>query len=97
MRIEGQTFSEETVTLDCNEFIKCKFVNCVLEYQGFGTVGLEGCEFEDVNWTFTGPAANTIKFMTGLYTGAGEGGRKLIEGTFVNIKKGVSPDPGTVQ
>jgi hypothetical protein len=58
-------------------------------YRGYGPIGLEGCSFNEVQWTFSDFASNTISFMAGLYSGAGEGGRKLIEQTFENIKSGL--------
>ena len=96
MKFGEATFSNQDLTLDFNDFARCKFVKCTLVYHGFGPVGLARCEFVDVKWNFSGPAGNTVKFMTALYQGAGEGGKRLIEGTFENIKQGKAPDPGTV-
>jgi hypothetical protein len=90
MKFKNQTFSNDDVHMDFNHFINCRFVGCNLIYHGFGTMGMEGCSFTNVRWTFSDAAANTVDFMASLYTGAGEGGRKLIEQTFENIKAGRS-------
>jgi hypothetical protein len=87
MRVEGRTFTNETVDIDFNIFVRCHFDKCTLIYHGSGVVGLEGCSFSQVNWTLADGAANTIKFLTGLYHGAGEGGRNLVERTFDDIRR----------
>ncbi len=86
--IKGKTFSKEDVHLDFNGFIDCKFVECNIIYHGFGPSGLEGCSFEKVRWNFSDAAAKTLNFMSGLYAGGGEGGKKLIEDTIKNIITG---------
>lgn len=88
MRYEKEKFSNENIALDFNQFIECEFVDCKLIYRGYGPVDLEGCSFRNVQWIFSDAAGNTIKFMAGIYSGAGEGGKKLIEDTFKNIKTG---------
>ena len=85
-----QTFLDQTIDLDFQKFEDCQFENCKLVYRGFGPVGMGGCSFKNVEWVFADAARNTVSFMTGLYSGAGEGGRELIEGTFENIRRGKS-------
>lgn len=87
MRFEGKSFSKETIDIDFNQFSKCHFDECTLVYHGYGVIGMEGCSFNNVSWTFSGAAANTLQFMRGLYHGAGEGGKNLIETTFSSIRK----------
>ncbi len=91
MKFVKQTFLEQAVDLDFNLFEDCKFERCKLVYRGFGTVSLAGCSFTEVEWMFTDAAGNTVNFMRGLYHGAGEGGRELIDKTFENIRKGSAP------
>jgi len=88
MKSKDKTFSNEDLDLDFNSFTNCKFVNCNMIYHGFGPIGMEGCSFTEVRWTFSDAAALTLNFMSSLYVGAGEGGRRLIEQTFENIKAG---------
>jgi hypothetical protein len=88
MRFEGRTFTNETVDIDFNLFVKCRFEKCTLVYHGYGVIGLDGCAFDQVTWSFAGAAANTLTFLRGLYHGAGEGGKALVERTFENLRKG---------
>jgi hypothetical protein len=48
---------------------------------------MANCRFENVSWVFEGPAANTLAFLQALYHGMGEGGRKLVDDTFENIRR----------
>jgi len=89
MRFEGDSFKDKKIDMDFNEFVDCNFENCELVYHGAGTIGMEGCSFSSVRWTFTDSAATTVKFMTALYHGAGTGGQRLIESTFENIRAGI--------
>ena len=91
MKFEGKTFLGETISLDYNDFVKCEFRDCNLIYHGFGTVGIVDCSFYLVRWTFSDAASHTIDFLTALYSGSGEGGKKLIESTFANIRSGKIP------
>ena len=91
MKIEGKSFFKETINLDFNEFVNCKFLKCNLIYHGFGPVGMVGCSFSDVQWTFASAASNTLTFLKSLYFGGGEGGKALIESTFANIKSDKIP------
>ena len=79
-------YRKSMVTLDNNEFIECSFDECTLQYAGTGPVALIGCTFVNVQWVFVGAAQQTLQFLQGLYHGMGEGGRKLVERTFDNIK-----------
>ncbi len=88
MKFEDQEFSNQDMHMDFNQFIKCKFIDCNLIYHGFGPIGMDGCSFTKIRWTFADAASNTVNFMASLYHGAGEGGRNLIEKTFENIKAG---------
>jgi hypothetical protein len=96
MRYENSEFRDVTQHLDGNEFIRCTFRNAELVFSGLAPVSLAECSFYNVRWSFAGSAALTINFMTGLYHGAGVGGRDLIENTFRNIREGtVHPAEGT--
>lgn len=94
MRIEDKTFEDQPVRLDGNEYIKCVFRRCELQFGGTGAVSMVECAFDRCSWSFTGPAALTVQFMMALYHGAGEGGRDLIERTFEDIRRGRQPQGG---
>lgn len=76
-----------TVKLDNDEFLRCTFINCRMEYSGSGPLSLVECSFVNTQWAFTGPAKNTLRFMRAVYHGTGEGGKKMIEKTFEQIKE----------
>lgn len=78
-------YEETKVKLDGNDFTKCIFMNCVLEYSGLKPVSFIDCEFIGNSWVFVGPAQNTLRFLTGLYHGMGDKG-KLVEETFESIR-----------
>lgn len=87
-KFENSKFENTEEKLDGNIYVNCTFKRCRLVYGGTGVVTLEGCGFHECSWSFVDAAARTINFMVGLYHGTGEGGRKLIEKTFHNIRKG---------
>lgn len=88
MNFKNETFKNQTIDIDFNQFSNCIFDGCTLVFHGYGVIGMDGCSFTNVNWAFKGAAAQTLQFMTGLYHGAGEGGKQLVESTFTNIRKG---------
>ena len=73
------------VVLDNNSFTNCSFSNCELEFSGKGPVGMTGCEFNNVRWVFSGPAENTLNFLSAMYNGMGEGGKQVVEATFADV------------
>lgn len=85
MIAQNQQFTNLVICLDGATFINCKFEGCRLTYSGILPVTLAQNEFNDCTWEFSGPAQNTIGFMTQLYTG---GAKELIESTFKNIQEG---------
>jgi hypothetical protein len=87
-----QTFRNQTVVLDGNEFEQCVFEGCTLEYQGVKAVALTGNVIDNCQWTFKGPAANAVQFMGALY-GSGQQGALLVETTF-NTIRGLVPGQG---
>ena len=87
MKFKDETFKNKTIEIDFNQFSNCQFDGCTFVYHGYGVIGLDDCTFTNVSWTFAGAAANTLNFMQGLYHGAGEGGKNLIESTFTNIRE----------
>jgi len=91
MKAERQTFSNATIIIDGNEYLECKFERCKIVYCGVAVVALNGCSFSDCEWSFDGPAARTVQFMSALYASGG-GAKELIEQTLRNIRG--KPQPG---
>ena len=96
MKNQNKTFSNETIHMDFNEFDSCTFKDCTLVYHGFGPVSIVGCSFHNVKWTFADAASHTMNFLAGLYAGAGEGGKSLIESVFIDIRSGKPLRSGNV-
>ena len=87
---QGETFTNETVFLDGNEYLNCTFTNCELIFSGTAGVTLQGINFNSCRWTFHGPAGTTINFMTALYQA---GVTDMLEQTFENIRRGTHRQP----
>jgi len=92
MKFEKQTFTDQEIRLDGNEFVECQFKNCTVTYGGGPIPKLAGCSFVDIRLSFAEAALNTLAFMTILCQGFGEGGKQLIEQTFENIRQGKHPE-----
>jgi hypothetical protein len=86
-----KTFTKQTVVLDGNEFDQCTFDGCILEYQGLRPVAMTTNTMTQCEWSFKGPAANAVQFMSALYQ-SGSSGAQLVEATFNGIR-GLVPQP----
>lgn len=75
----GSEFVGGRIVLDGNVFTNCTFRKVTLVFMGTGLVGLQNCDFADVNFSLEGPAANTLQFLNGLYHGVGPTGRMLVD------------------
>jgi len=87
----GRTYINQTVHLDGTRFEGCAFHGCTLIFRGEEPVQIVECRLEKVKWRFDGPARHTLKFLSALYSGTGEGGRRTVEATFEAIRKGELP------
>ncbi len=88
MEFRDQDFTGQEITLDGNVFTGCTFRNCRVVFRAIAPCTLTANNFgENVQWILDGPAALTVKFLTALYHGAGEGGQQLVETTFENIRR----------
>ena len=79
----NKTFTNETITLDGNDYDNCEFNKCELVYSGGTLPNLSDSNFNDCGWSFRDAAARTIQLMTALYAG---GAIRLVEGTFEYIR-----------
>lgn len=81
----NKKFKDTTINLDGGTFEGCTFENCILLFSGLMPPTLKNNSFTGCQWEFAGPAENTLRFLTALYSG---GGRDLVEKTLENIKHG---------
>lgn len=93
-RESNATFDSGIVGLDNVDYINCTFKNCMMVYAGGAPGSIDGCTFENVQWTFNGPAGATIAFLTALYRDPAF--RPLIDSTFEQIRKGGPLQPMTL-
>ncbi len=87
MKFEDQAFDSQDVLLDGNEYINCTFNGCKIIFQGVKNIGLANPTFNACQWSFDGPAGNTLAFLAMIYSGGGDG-QKLVETVFAGIRKG---------
>jgi len=93
-RYEKQSFTNQEVVLDGNQYIGCVFNRCVLVFSGGGLPVLERCTFNSTRIRLDGAAQETLSYLgilskAGLYANVG--------GVVTNIKKGVLPIPSRPQ
>jgi hypothetical protein len=89
---KGQTFINQEIHLDEQEFIGCTFRDCTIVYSGGGGCTLVDCEFHECAYQFRGAALRTVNFMRALYQ-MGGGVQSLIENTLAEIRKPLPRDP----
>ncbi len=95
MLMKNEKIRNTTISLDGGTFKICDFDKCEIIYSGYLPVYLNQCTFgPNIKWSFSGPAANTITFMKGLYA-QGRGATQLIENTFEQIR-GRPPKGGPI-
>lgn len=91
---EKQSFTNQEVILDGNQYIGCVFNRCVLVFSGGGLPVLERCTFNSTSIRLDDAAQDTLSYLSilskaGLYTNVG--------GVITNVKKGVLPIPSRPQ
>ena len=90
MIADKMKFKGKKIVLDGGSFYHCKFDGCILVFSGLLPVTLDNNSFNNCSWEFSGPASDTIAFMTALYA---SGAKDLIENTLQNIR-GQKAGPG---
>jgi hypothetical protein len=73
--------------LDGNEYRKCAFENCDVEYHGGDLPSLVDCAFTNIRWVWGHGAQRTMQFLSAIYSN-GNGGQELVEGIFTAIRDG---------
>lgn len=80
-------FENTQVQLADSKFINCTFNNCTIIFNGNSNFSFVGCGFSNCKWIFDGQAAETLLFLKALYNGLGDGGKKIVNEIFEDIKK----------
>lgn len=97
MRYEDETFVQERVELDGNEFRSCRFESCRLVYGGDPGVRVEDCAFDETRLELVEEAGNTISFLQNVFHGFGPDGRRVVEHFFDQIREGKVGQPETTE
>jgi hypothetical protein len=90
--ISGQTFENTIIVLAGVRYQHCKFKRCRMVYDGTDVYAFANCVFVECEWSFEGPAENTLEFMAALNTGLGEEGENLVNSIFAKIRTGSVKD-----
>ena len=61
-----RTFTDERVILDGGHFVRCRFEGTTLVYFGGRIPELERCWFDNVRFSFEGPAMHTVELLRKL-------------------------------
>jgi hypothetical protein len=65
-------FNHETVVLDGEAFEDCEFRECRLVYSGGPPPVFNHCRFDECEWKFDGPAANTLAHLKLIWSVGGK-------------------------
>ena len=60
---QDRTFKDERVILDGGSFIRCTFEGCTIVYFGGPLPEMQSCWFDNVQFSFQGPARNTVELL----------------------------------
>lgn len=88
MLYQSRTFTDETVSLDGNEFIACTFTRCELVFSGGIPPKIVRSKHINSRFAFDKSAANTISFLVLLHV---IGHRKFVDEVFDRIRGIVPP------
>ena len=66
---QNQTFTNQELVVDGNIYKSCRFVSCLVIYQGGATPTFDDCTFTGLRIQLEEGAAQTVKYLTGLYHG----------------------------
>ena len=91
-RFVNQTFDNKTVLIDGNRYEGCTFNSCTIEFRAVELPTLGNCHFAGCRWSFDGPAANTIRFLTALYGNGDPTLQSVVQQTLDNIRLNALPD-----
>lgn len=65
-------YNHETVALDGESFADCEFRTCRMVYAGGELPHFSQCRFDDCEWKFEGPAAQTLAHLKLVWSVGGK-------------------------
>jgi len=87
MQHTDETISNTTDVIDSNHYERCRFEGCILVYRGGELPYINGCQFDNCSWQFHDAADRTLSLLHQFYHGMGEGGVKMVEATFAQLRQ----------
>jgi len=81
---KNESFENQTVILDGNEFAHCEMRRCNLVYKGREPVKLEHCQLAGCTWQFEDSAQRTVMMLKGLYLN-GHVGKEIVDAIFRSV------------
>jgi hypothetical protein len=85
MRETRKVYRNKSLSLDGKHFENCTFDRCDLDYGGGLPPVLTSCSFADCRFSFSGEAAYTLAFLSGMHGG---GFSAIVEQTFQGVRDG---------
>jgi len=83
-----ETFRNQQVVVDGNEYIDCTFINCVLVHRGTASPDFIRCTFNGGKIQLEGDATRTTRYLGTLYT---VGAVDSVEAVLTRMRKGELP------
>lgn len=68
MRVEDQTFEDDTIRIDGNTYVRCTFQGCTFLFSASEPFGFDDCRFDRCACAFSGAAKLTVQFMDAIYS-----------------------------
>jgi hypothetical protein len=92
MEYRDQIFENEDVLLDGNTFTGCTFRNCNLLFNAIAPGRFSANRVYNCPYVFGGPADLMLQFLSAIFNGGGEGGQRIIENLFDQVRSGWPPN-----
>lgn len=64
---KNKTFKNDEIVVDGNEYIDCRFDNCVLVFEGGEPPVFSGCRFSNIKIQLQGDASRTTSYLNKLF------------------------------
>jgi len=77
-QFDDKIFEDKEITVDGNEYVDCKFIDCVLSYAG-GKWGMLANDFLECTLQFDGAASRTLGFLSMLHNECPEVFEELVD------------------
>jgi hypothetical protein len=87
MKHEGKTFTDEKVTVDGNQFVRCTFDGCQIIYCGGELPFIQECHFNDCLWRLMDAAWQVERYLKNLYAS----GLTTPVDAWCNMIRGIEP------